>query len=133
MPPQQPAMSKPQTQDAQASKRPNRSDHENIAANAALIWSEEGPSFDFDIDVETDDFESYQALLSVIRPDTRDRLSRIPLMMTVLHSSEEKAMRALDNTLKDMVNRGVKKGVQLHEYEKFNMTEALKLINKIGA
>ncbi|OBT39657.1 hypothetical protein VE00_10679 [Pseudogymnoascus sp. WSF 3629] len=126
-------MPNPQTPDPQASKRPNQSDHENIAANAALIWFKEGPSSDFDIDVETDDHESYQASLSVIRPDTRGRLSRIPLMMTVLHSSEERAMRALDIMLKDMVNRGVKKEVQLHDYEKFDMEKALKLINDIGA
>ena len=126
-------MSNAQTQDAQVSKRPNRSDHENITANATLIWLGEGPSFDFDVDVETDDFENHQAFLSVIRPDTRGRLSRIPLMMTVLHNSEERAMRDLDKTLKDMVNRGVKKEVQLHEYEKFNMKKALKLINDIGA
>ena len=133
MPPQHPAMSNAQTQDAQVSKRPNRSDHENITANATLIWLREGPSFDFDVDVETDDFENHQAFLSVIRPDTRGRLSRIPLMMTVLHNSEERTMRDLDKTLKDMVNRGVKKEVQLHEYEKFNMKKALKLINDIGA
>ncbi|KFY66161.1 hypothetical protein V496_02153 [Pseudogymnoascus sp. VKM F-4515 (FW-2607)] len=133
MPPQHPAMSNAQTQDAQVSKRPNRSDHENITANATLIWLGEGPSFDFDVDVETDDFENYQAFLSVIRPDTRGRLSRIPLMMTVLHNSEERAMRDLDKTLKDMVNRGMKKEVQLHEYEKFNMKKALKLMNDIGA
>lgn len=124
-------MSNPQPPDPQASKGPNQSDHENIAANATLIWFKEGPSFDFDIDVETDDYEYYQAFLSVIRPDTRGRLSRIPLMMTVLHNSKERAMRDLDNTLKDMVNRGVKKEVQLHEYEEFNMKKALKLINDI--
>ncbi|KFY03037.1 hypothetical protein V490_00331 [Pseudogymnoascus sp. VKM F-3557] len=126
-------MPNPQTSNPQASKRPNQSDHENIAANAALIWFKEGPSSNFDIDVETDDHKSYQAFLSVIRPDTRDRLSRIPLMMTVLHSSEERAMRALDIMLKDMVNRAVKKEVQLHEYENFNMKKALKFMNDIGA
>jgi hypothetical protein len=105
----------------------------NIAANATLIWFKEGLSSDFDIDVETDNHEYYQAFLSVIRPDTRGRFSRIPLMMTVLHSSEERAMRDLDNTLKDMVKRGVKKEVQLHEYENFDMKKALKLIKDIGA
>lgn len=104
-------MSNPQLLDPQASKRLNQSNYESIIANAILIWFKEGPSFDFDIDLETDDYEYYQAFLSVIRPDTKGRLSRIPLMMTVLHNSEERAMRDLDNTLKDMVEMGVKKEV----------------------
>jgi hypothetical protein len=101
-------MSNSQPLDPQASKRLNQSDYESITANSILIWFKEGPSFDFDIDLETDDYENYQAFLSVIRPDTRGRLSRIPLMITVLHNSKERAMRDLDNTLKDMVEWGVK-------------------------
>lgn len=130
MPPQQPIKSNPQPPDPPVSKRPNQSDHENVTANAILIWSKEGLSFDFDIDIETDDYEYYQAFLSAIRPDTRGRLSRIPLMMTVLHNSKERAMRDLDNILKDMVNRGVKKEVQFHEDEEFDMKKALKLIKQ---
>ncbi|KAL5325527.1 hypothetical protein ACEPPN_006654 [Leptodophora sp. 'Broadleaf-Isolate-01'] len=126
-------MSKPQPLAPQASKRLNQSAYESITANATLIWFKEGPSFDFDIDLETDDYENYQAFLSVIRPDTRGKLARIPLMMTVLHNSEERAIRDLDNTLKGMVERGVKKEVRLREYEEFNIGKALALIKDIEA
>ncbi|KFZ13834.1 hypothetical protein V502_06419 [Pseudogymnoascus sp. VKM F-4520 (FW-2644)] len=85
--------------------------HDSITTNASLIWTKEGPTPDFDIDLETDDYESYQAFLSIIRPNTKGQLSRIPLMMTALHNSEERAMRALEGALEEMVKRGVKKEV----------------------
>jgi hypothetical protein len=53
--------------------------------------------------------------------------------MTVLHNSKERAMRDLDNTLKNMVEKGVKKEVQLYKYEKFDIEKALALINDIEA
>lgn len=124
-------MSNTQRPDTAASRRAIQSDYEKIIANATLIWSKEGPSFDFDIDVETDDYETYQAFLSVIRPDTNGTLSRVPLMMAGLDDSEEKAMRDLSNILEDMVNRGVKKEVEPQRYEEFNMKNALKLINEL--
>jgi len=120
-------MSNPQPLNPQASKRLNQSDYESITSNAILIWFKEGPSFDFDIDFETDDYEYYQAFLSIIRPD---RLSPIPLVMTSLYNSKERAMRDLDNTLKDMVKRGVKKEVQ---HEEFDLEKALALIKDIKA
>lgn len=104
-----------------------------IEANASLIWTKEGPTPDFDIDLDTDDYLKYHASLSIIRPNTKGQLSRIPLMMSTLHNSKERALRELDNTLKDMVRRGVKKEVQPHELEEFDITKALKLIDDIKA
>ncbi|OBT61637.1 hypothetical protein VE03_08853 [Pseudogymnoascus sp. 23342-1-I1] len=122
-------MSNRQPPNPQASKKPSQSDHDTITANATLIWSKEGPSFDFDTDIETDDYEYYYAFLSVIRPDAKGGLSRIPLMMTTLHKSGERAMQELEHRLKDMVKRGVKLEVQPHHIEEFSFENALKVIN----
>ncbi|KAL2076126.1 hypothetical protein VTL71DRAFT_1069 [Oculimacula yallundae] len=107
--------------------------HNNIIANATLIWHKEGPTFDFDTDLETDDYEYYQAFLSVIRTDNRGVLSRIPLMMAGIHNSEERAMRDLDYTLKEMVRVGVKKELQPRDLEPFDIEEALALVNRLEA
>lgn len=103
-----------------------------ISANASLIWTKEGPTPDFDIDLETDDYLNYHAILSIIRPNTKGQLSRILLTMSSLHNSKQRALQDLDNALKDMVRRGVKKEVQPHELE-FNAKKALKVINDIAA
>lgn len=51
-------------------------------------------------------------------------------MMTSLRNSKERAIRELDNTLKYMVEAGVKKEVELKE---FDVGEALALIKDIEA
>lgn len=90
----------------------------------------EGPSLDFDIDLETDGNETYQAFLYIIRSNENCNISRIPLMMGIPRLSRDRALQNLNDTLKNMVVNGVKKDVKPVD---FDFEKALKLEEDIEA